>query len=98
MMRRSNAVSTFRGYWQFGPHKSLGYRPDGKPENALDLARRALREEAGLQPIDYGDNIVFSWFGTYLREATPYVFAHVSTSLSTFAVMRLGFPRPGGWR
>ncbi len=71
LVKRSNAVSTFRGYWQVGPHKSLAFRPDGKPENALDLARRALKEEAGLEPADYANNIAFSWFGVYLREATP---------------------------
>ena len=81
-MKRSNAVSTFRGFWQVGPHKSLGYKSDNKPENVLDLAKRALIEEAGLEPEDYGDDIIFSWFGMYLKEATPYVFAHVSTHLT----------------
>lgn len=88
LMRRSNAVSTFRGYWQFGPHASLGFRSDGNPETALDLARRALREEAGLQAEDYRNEIIFSWFGIYLREATPYIFAHVSTPLSKLEVER----------
>jgi hypothetical protein len=88
LMRRSNAVSTFRGYWQAGPHKSLGFRSDGRPESVFELAHRALKEEVGLEPEDYGHNIVFSWFGMYLREATPYFFAHISTPLSKQEVER----------
>lgn len=98
LMRRSNAVSTFRGYWQFGPHASLGFKSNGKPETALDLARRALWEEVGLQADDYGHEIVFSWFGMYLREATPYIFAHVFTHLSKLEVERRVTTAPAAYQ
>jgi predicted nucleotide-binding protein len=98
LMRRSQAVATYPGYWQAGPHETMNWRrtipgkpapylPSGylhsdEPESPLDLVKRALWEEAGLLPEDYGDSIVFSWFGLYLRDATPYFFAHVRTRLT----------------
>ncbi|WP_217241368.1 hypothetical protein, partial [Streptomyces sp. AC555_RSS877] len=50
--------------------------------NCHELAVRALREELGLtNPKDYYNNIVFSWFGSYVVEASGYFFAHVKTPL-----------------
>ncbi|WP_217240010.1 hypothetical protein, partial [Streptomyces sp. AC555_RSS877] len=50
--------------------------------NCHELAVRALREELGLtNPKDYYNNIVFSWFGFYVPDASTYFFAHVKTRL-----------------
>jgi len=83
LVRRTKSVRTWKEYYQAGPHETMNFAPTSQyQENCFDLARRALWEELRIVDDDVVGNIVFSWFGYYLREAQGYFFAHVQTNLS----------------
>ncbi|MCX4971408.1 hypothetical protein [Streptomyces sp. NBC_00620] len=83
MLRRPIGARVWPGFYQVGAHETMNWSQPGSPiENCHQLAVRALREELGLtNPKDYYNNIVFSWFGSYVVEASGYFFAHVKTPL-----------------
>jgi hypothetical protein len=64
--RRSGNVTSARGLWTIGtdetmkpPSPEAGHGPSG----LFELARRSLREEVGLEPSQYNDEIFFSSIG-----------------------------------
>lgn len=79
-IRRSGAVEEKRGVWTLGLNETMrsatSVGPGGRGEDLFDLCERALREEAGLEPYDYGD-ISISWIGFALDTLQMKVFAQV---------------------
>lgn len=83
LIRRSGYSRAWPLLLQVGPHETMQMTRDGAVESPFDLARRALQEDAGLDdPRDYFDEIVFSWFGLHIIDASAYFFAHVATRLT----------------
>ncbi len=100
MMRRQGGARVWKHFFQAGPHETMNWvQPGGvHPENCFDLAARALAEEAGLtDPQEYNNNIVFSWFGFYMPEASAYFFAHVKTRLETDELTRRVLGAHAAW-
>ena len=89
ILQRSDTVKTYARAWQVGAHETMNwsteYRagdPEDVPETCFGMARRALREEIGLEPDHYNSKIVFSWFGLYVKDASFYFFAHTKSRLA----------------
>lgn len=100
MMRRQGGARVWKRFFQAGPHETMNWLNPGEihPENCFDLAARALAEEAGLvDPQEYNNNIVFSWFGIYMPEASAYFFAHVKTRLETDELTRRVLGAHAAW-
>jgi hypothetical protein len=82
VLRRSLSVRTFRAEWTVGVNESMKYADEpGAEETFFSLSRRALREELGLEPDDYG-RIVISWLGWSQQPACFICVATVRTTLS----------------
>lgn len=84
LIRRPTDAIVWRSFYQVGAHETMNWPSPQQPfENWFDLARRALKEEIGLEdPADYYNRIVFSWFGFYAPECSGYFFAHTQTRLT----------------
>jgi hypothetical protein len=91
LIRRPRSATTWADVFQVGPHETMNWAEPGKEykENCFELAHRALWEEVRLRPNDLvGGEVVFSWFGYYLREAQAYFFAHAKTGLTRNELIR----------
>lgn len=91
LIKRPQSATTWKSFFQAGPHETMNWADPGERyhENCFDLAERALWEEVRLEPKDLvGGEVVFSWFGYYLREAQAYFFAHALTKLTRNELIR----------
>jgi hypothetical protein len=88
LLRRSLSVRTFQAQWTVGVNETMKYHDEpGASEDLFALCRRAMQEELGLTPDDYGP-IVVSWFG-WSRPATSFlVVATVRSKLSETEIER----------
>lgn len=84
VLRRSGAVRTFRNQWSVGINETMKYSEEpGNTEGLLQLCHRALAEELGLRPEDYGKPMV-SLLGFSLPAMCYGAFAtvHLASGLS----------------
>jgi hypothetical protein len=91
LIKRPRTATTWQDVFQAGPHETMNWADPGREhhEDCFELAYRALWEEVHLQPRDLvGGDVVFSWFGYYLREAQAYFFAHAPTKLTRNELIR----------
>jgi hypothetical protein len=79
-VRRSGSVDMKRGEWTLGVNETMrspsANVPGSPGEDLFDLCERALREELGLEPHDYGE-ILISWIGYDLRTLQVKLWAQV---------------------
>jgi hypothetical protein len=86
--RRSAAVRRAQRLWMMGCGETItrddivGVTTPGSPQRGLvRFCERALREEVGLEPSDYGP-IFISWLGLDVRQGLNWIIAHVKSQLS----------------
>jgi hypothetical protein len=99
LIRRPTDARVWRSFYQAGAHETMNWPGPQQPfETWFDLARRALKEEIGLEnPDDYRNKIVFSWFGFYAPECSGYFFAHTQTRLTKAELVAAVANSPGVW-
>ena len=99
VLRRSGVVEGKQGKWTVGPNESMkspsGVTRDNPIESFFALAQRALWEEVGLDPNDYGQ-ISVSWIGYYVKDLNVKVFAQAKTYLTEDEVNKKLFRTAAG--
>ncbi len=83
-IQRSGAVDHKKGLWTVGPNETMVLPPMLPPgtqaEDLFGLAERCVREEVGIEPIDYGP-INISWIGFDVTSGQAKVYAQVRSHL-----------------
>lgn len=91
--RRSLAVGEHQGLWMLGCGETMCESDlthptdDSGRSSFIPLCQRALREEVGLEPDDYG-YIHISWLGLNLQQGTNLLVAHAGTNLTEEQIER----------
>jgi len=98
--RRSMTVGEHQGLWMLGCGETmsesdlLGSTPESGQLSIVSFCQRALREEVGLEPSNYGD-IHISWLGLNLQQGSNLLVAHVESNLSESQIERRISQCPG---
>jgi len=99
-IQRSGSVDHKKGAWTVGPNETMILRPFRTPgsqmEDLFGVAERCIREEIGLEPVDYGP-INISWMGYDAASAQAKVYAQVKTHLPRREVDRRMSGSHGLW-
>jgi hypothetical protein len=98
--RRSMTVGEHQGLWMLGCGETMSESDlmesthQSDQPSFIPFCQRALREEVGLEPSDYGE-IRISWLGLNLLQGSNLLVAHVESNLSENQIERRISQCPG---
>ena len=93
-------VGEHQGLWMLGCGETMSESdllestPESGQPSIVSFCQRALREEVGLEPSNYGE-IRISWLGLNLQEGSNLLVAHVESNLSESQIERRISQCPG---